>query len=149
MELDRYVDRPPQGEFKLREMHARYKNPESARNVIALCSAADFDAFLSRAMRPVLVYVYSSLNASQTRVVSEIFRPLVDGTVTQVLLLDRIRFPDLSRKYTFGKPADQPLLMRMYKRMVLRHFSYTWTYANVSRFVTAMTRKRFNGQFLG
>ena len=149
MELDRYVDSAPPDEFDLRKMHARYKNPDSVGNVIALCSAADFDAFLSRAMRPVLVYVYSSLDASQTHVISEIFHPLLDGTITRVLLLDRIRFPELARKYTFGKPAEQPLLMRLYKRMVLRHFSNTWTYANVSRFVTARTCKRFNGQFLG
>lgn len=122
-------------------------NPESMSNVFQAHSKRDVDQFVARAVRPVLLFVYSPRDPEQMQVLRTIFQIVRDRPVfNQVLVVDADEVPEVASIYKTTQRGG-PTLVRLIRTHVLRFFEQAWNERCLARFIHSTSKWRNQGFF--
>jgi hypothetical protein len=144
MNCNRYVDTVYNNQAYFQRIGARYENTPVG-NLVVLPTGRSFTEYINREPNSLLVYFYDPSVPEQVAIINDIWKPLLNNSVTKVVLVDVNKFPKIACKYGYARKF--PFLVRLIRGKVLRFLNKPFTYKNVCQFVTSTVQWRFKGFF--
>jgi hypothetical protein len=148
MENSRYSNAKLTNQAYFPPPNARYVNQDLG-NIISFQTERELEEYLNREQKAIMVYLYSENNIAQTNIITDIFEPLLNGTVNKVVLISKTKFPCFSSKYIspFRRDENGPILLRVFRGNVLRYFNQAFTFKKVCQFANSTAQWRNKGFF--